>query len=177
MGILEIRNNILNLVKRPVDFLYICYFVIRIFVAFLIDLVPIYPENLRLEKLQKLQLWYISTFEDPLMGWKSYPGGWFFSFIFCEAFFQLPLFFYGIRGLYNNNPRVQIPILIYATHTATTVFACIFELIFFNMHFVTFENKIILVFLYLPFFVIPCIMIFDMVSRLKHRLIIDIKHD
>ncbi|EMR08994.1 hypothetical protein PNEG_02770 [Pneumocystis murina B123] len=177
MKILQIKNNSPSLIRRPIDFLYTCYFVVRIFVALLIDLVPIYPAKLTLEKLTKLQLWYISTFKDPLMGWKSYPGGWFFSFIFCEAFFQLPLFFYGIRGLYYNNPRVQIPILIYATHTATTVFACIFELIFFNVYFITLEDKIILVFLYLPFFVIPCIMILDMVSRLKHRLIIDIKHN
>lgn len=63
-----------------------------------------------------------------------------------------------------DNKKIYIPSLIYAVEAATTTFACLVELFYLD---VPTNDRVRLVSFYLPTFVIPALMAWDMVSRIS----------
>uniref|UniRef100_A0A8C7EE20 Transmembrane protein 97 n=1 Tax=Nothoprocta perdicaria TaxID=30464 RepID=A0A8C7EE20_NOTPE len=74
---------------RLLEWLFALYFLSHIPITLMIDLQPLLPAAGLYPESVKLLQWYAVTFRDPMM---MQPPEWFKSFIFCEAFLQLPFF-------------------------------------------------------------------------------------
>lgn len=152
--------------------------------------------------IAKLPQYYIDFSRDPLIGGAFGTYGdpahyvWFKSFLLLEAcvlpsynfsvhslstsFFQLPMFFFGLRGLIRATTRIYIPLLIYAASTTTTTLPCLAvvlatpaatpELIAAGLPAVTDIQRIMLLASYVPFFLIPLVMTVDMAYRVWHEV-------
>jgi len=100
---------------------------------------------------------------------------WFKCFVVLEAVFQLPVFFLGMRGLYNDSRAIYVLILLYGASTATTTLPCVAVIfqtpettastIVQNIASVTSAQRLLLLSSYIPFLVIPLIMAVDMAFR------------
>ncbi|KAF8892125.1 transmembrane protein 6/97 [Infundibulicybe gibba] len=154
-----------RLTSRPLDLLYFAFFFIHIPSTLLIDLQPMYPPALRAllpAVVQNLPAWYVRFSNDPLIGGAlsaatpSHELVWFRSFMGLEAFFQTPVFFIGLYGLYKGlTPALTVLLLLYATSTATTTLPCIAYIL----------SRTLLLGSYVPFFLIPLGMALDMAWR------------
>lgn len=116
--------------SRPLDALYVAFFIIHIPCTLLVDLQALYPQWLIPGWMQDLASWYFSTYGDPVlsggMGLHSRPVDvvWLRSFFYLEGFFQFPVFFIGAWALYYGR-HTWYPLLIaYAASTATTLVPC-----------------------------------------------------
>src|SRR5689334_20703876 len=101
------------LLSRPWDILAVGFFASHIVFAFLIDLQAIfgayYPAPLVdlnsacllsvCMLFDRTPAWYAREFADPFMGASPAPL-WFRSFIYAEAFLQLPFFFAAVQAFW-----------------------------------------------------------------------------
>ncbi|NWH26023.1 SGMR2 protein, partial [Grus americana] len=117
-------------------------------------------------KLTELLQWYVTTFRDPLM---LQPPEWFKAFIYCEAFLQLPFFpVAGYAFLKGGCRWIRTPAIIYSTHVATTLFAILAHVLFHDFskseHLgpQTLRERLILLSVYVPYLVIPLLILFTM---------------
>ncbi|KAG0748804.1 hypothetical protein G6F57_004858 [Rhizopus arrhizus] len=162
----KIRAHIKML--RTVDWILYCYFLSHIPITLLLDLQAIYPPNWVPQPLLDITTRYIDILNDPLMNpIKNVHMYWFKSFVFCEAFLQLPFFFVAAYGVYHKKLWIRLPLVVYGTHVATTVIPCLAEIAWGSKlnYFQTFG----LLSLYLPYFLIPLLAIIDSVITL-HQL-------
>lgn len=138
--------------------IYFVFFSSHIFATVCLDMqaLPIigsyYPTILK-----DLLRYYVTTFKDPLMS-KQPP--FLQSFIIAEAIFQLPFFFVFLYALITKKNWIRIPSILYGSHTATTVWAILYEFALskeIDMH-----TKLVLISLYYPYFLIPLILALHM---------------
>ena len=108
-------------------------------------------------QLKDLLHFYITTFKDPLM---SKPPPFLQSFIIAEAIFQLPFFFVVLYALIKKKNWIRIPSIFYGSHTATTVWAILYE--FALSKEIDTKTKLVLISLYYPYFLIPLILAIHM---------------
>jgi len=169
------------LTSRPLDLVYVIFFLSHIPASLLIDLQTIYPAKLVPTAIQKLPEWYFQTSNDILIGsMMGYLGNndhliWFKSFLFLEITFQVPVFFLGIYGLWRGSRAIYILLLIYAASTTTTTLPCLAvilttpitspQTILQGIASVTSEQRLFLFASYFPFFLMPLVMTLDMASR------------
>ncbi|KAF8817441.1 hypothetical protein BYT27DRAFT_7227145 [Phlegmacium glaucopus] len=177
------RYASLPLTARPLDLLYYLFFASHIPATLIIDLQALYkaPSYLRVPIE-----FYIGMSRDPLIGVVSGAFGdsshltWFKSFLFLELFFQLPVFFLGLRGLYKGSWTIYPLLALYAASTATTTLPCVFQILQTpettpetlaqNLPSITASQRLLLLSSYIPFFLIPLIMAVDMGMRV-HKLV------
>ena len=133
--------------------LYIAYFVTHIPITILIDLQGLFSTSYP-QILSSILDWYIISFKDPLM--RETPT-WFRSFLLCELCVQLPFFPVAIYGLIYQKNWIRIPLIIYGTHTATTVFPILSEICLSGA--LRQAEKITLSLIYLPYFLIPLLLV------------------
>ena len=60
------------------------------------DLVPLYPSNLRFQFTMDLRQWYIETYHDRFF---VYPPPWFKAFMWMEALYHMPLSIWVIPAI------------------------------------------------------------------------------
>eukprot|EP00002_Diphylleia_rotans_P020149 TRINITY_DN3908_c0_g1_i1.p1 TRINITY_DN3908_c0_g1~~TRINITY_DN3908_c0_g1_i1.p1 ORF type:complete len:173 (-),score=39.43 TRINITY_DN3908_c0_g1_i1:244-762(-) len=153
-----------SLANRPFDLVLLFYFVTHIPATLLVDLQSIIPRSVYPIALQELVRWYsspASPFNDPYF--RENPGSpiWLQAFTYCELFFQLPFFFFAIKSILTRDNRIRIPGIIYGAHVATTLAPILFG--FWVGEYamdLTQSNKIALTLLYLPYLIIPLLMVF-----------------
>jgi hypothetical protein len=97
--LIKIVNELLPLMERPVDWILFWYFACHIPITLFIDLQPIYPEWFIPKFFADVSASYIEILEDPFMDTTKPVKYWFQSFLFCEAFIQLPFFFFATYGV------------------------------------------------------------------------------
>mmetsp|Transcript_15890 Transcript_15890/g.23933 ORF Transcript_15890/g.23933 Transcript_15890/m.23933 type:complete len:160 (+) Transcript_15890:49-528(+) len=131
--------------------LFLVYFITHIPITLLVDLQGAFGEYYP-DPLRQLVAWYVLTFKDFLMG--SSPA-WFRSFLLCEAFFQLPLFFVAVYAIWEKKNWIRIPLIVYGSHVSTTVIPCVFE--FFCSDKLEPHEKMTLFGIYSPYLFIPLI--------------------
>ncbi|KAI0076612.1 hypothetical protein K474DRAFT_1691295 [Panus rudis PR-1116 ss-1] len=167
--------------SRPLDLLYFIFFLIHLPSTLLVDLQAIYPHGLLPGIITKLPELYINLSSDPLiggaMGYFGVPENylWFKSFLLLEAFFQVPVFILGMRGLWKGSQKIYLLLLIYAASTTTTLLPCLAillatpttspETVAAKIISVTAEQRLLLLSSYVPFLIIPLTMLVDMSSR------------
>ncbi|KAI0642316.1 transmembrane protein 6/97 [Trametes meyenii] len=172
--------------ERPRDLVYFLFFAIHIPATFLIDLQALYPKQWVPIMVSGLPKFYVDMSNDPLIGSAmGYFGReqleaftWFRSFLMVEAFFQVPVFFVGLRGLWEGSTSIYILLLIYAASTTTTTLPCLTTILATPVSptplaasiSLTAEQRLLLLSSYIPFFLVPLVMTLDMAFRLQKLL-------
>ncbi|ESP04170.1 hypothetical protein LOTGIDRAFT_180041 [Lottia gigantea] len=155
--------------RRPIEYLYMLYFITHIPITIILDTQPVLPRWIFPKPCVDLLKWYTKVTPDPLMG---DPKPWFIAFCFCEITIQLPCFFIGVYVFYKGvekNKWCRIPLMLYGCHTATTVWSIAFEILFAD--FSTYNNpgpetmsdRLVLLAIYSPYLLIPFLLVFDTV--------------
>ncbi|KAG6374727.1 transmembrane protein 6/97 [Boletus reticuloceps] len=168
--------------SRPLDLLYFTFFLIHLPASLLLDCQPLYPPSLVPSFISQLPELYIQFSADPLVGGAlGYFGTsndftWFKTFLLVEAFFQIPVFILGMKGLWKNSRCIYVLILIYGASTATTTLPCLAvlfntpitsaETIATGVQSITMSQRYMLLSSYLPFFLVPMLMTIDMATRI-----------
>lgn len=81
------------LLKRPLDILFILYFLLHIPITLIVDTQCIFPSTLFPAWAQQLTHDWIRDYDDQLVATKPI---WFQSFIWAELIFHIPYFFVAI---------------------------------------------------------------------------------
>ncbi|NXS38922.1 SGMR2 protein, partial [Balaeniceps rex] len=117
-------------------------------------------------KLTELLQWYAATFKDPMM---LQPPAWFKAFIYCEAFLQMPFFPVAAYAFLKGGCKwIRTPAIIYSTHVATTLFAILAHILFHDFSKSehvgpqTQHERLILLSIYMPYLLIPLLILFTM---------------
>ncbi|OZJ06978.1 hypothetical protein BZG36_00055 [Bifiguratus adelaidae] len=145
---------------RPLDILYLVFFLTHIPIALFVDLVPLYPTHLAPSLALKLNAWYTLHWKDAFM---TIPNEfwWFKSISYCEASLQLPFFFYACWSIYHDRKH-PLPFLVYTTHVLTTVIPILSE--FALAPTLLLSEKIKLLVLYSPYAIVPFLLFCDVIQ-------------
>lgn len=88
------------IMNRPVDWILFLYFTSHIPITIFFDLQPIYPQAWIPYFLAQVNGSYVKFLADPYMDMTRPTLYWFKSFAYCEAFLQLPFFFFAAYGVF-----------------------------------------------------------------------------
>ncbi|KAI5820687.1 transmembrane protein 6/97 [Pyronema omphalodes] len=110
--------------SRPRDKFYILFLISFIPTILFFDSVALYPEHLIPTPLQSLQIFYHSTFHDPLL--INRPP-WFHFFSLVELFYQFPAAVYIMYLLKKRSYKAAPHTLVWATIAAGTTATCVYE--------------------------------------------------
>ena len=78
------------------DVLYRLFIICHIAPTLLLAVPGVFPSCFLPLWSQKPLRWYLATYNDPLVGGKTFPGGWFGGLSACEVFLQLPYFLWAM---------------------------------------------------------------------------------
>lgn len=138
--------------NKLIWWVFFIYFFTHIPITLLVDLQAIFDEQYP-QPLRDLNSWYINTYNDRIMLTKPV---WLKSFIYCELFFQIPIFFYAVFCLLKKSNKIRIPGILYGAHVSTTVIPILAELYFgAESHLISLDQKIVLSGFYFPYLLIP----------------------
>ncbi|KAI0333900.1 hypothetical protein GY45DRAFT_1271173 [Cubamyces sp. BRFM 1775] len=172
------------LAQRPRDLVYFLFFAIHLPATFLVDLQALYPKTWVPGIIANIPKFYVEMSNDPLIGSAmGYFGQsqteaytWFRSFLMVEAFFQVPVFIVGLRGLWKGSSSIYVLLLIYAASTTTTTLPCLAVILSTPISptplsaigiSLTAEQSLLLLSSYIPFFLVPLVMTIDMAIRVQ----------
>ncbi|KAI9496865.1 transmembrane protein 6/97 [Zychaea mexicana] len=155
-----------SLFSRPLDLVYFGYFASHIPITAFIDLQSLYPAEMVPQGLKDVVAWYVATFKDPFMG-ATAPMYWFQGVVFCEMFLQLPFFFAACYGLWKNSLYIRLPLIVYASHVATTLAPTLAELLYNPEYGLTDMERYTLCGFYLPYLIIPLMILIDSYVRIS----------
>ncbi|XP_013416577.1 sigma intracellular receptor 2 isoform X1 [Lingula anatina] len=153
---------------RVLEWIFFLYFVVHIPIGILFDSQAVYPGWMYPTFVKDAVSWYGKTMKDPMM---LEPPAWYQAFCMCEQFLQLPFFFAAAYAFYKGNCGwVRMPAIIYSAHVVTTLVAILYHI---AMHDFsqskypgpsTMMERLTLISIYLPFFVIPLLLLIVMVA-------------
>lgn len=158
--------------RRCVEWLLGLYFLSHIPITLFIDLQAVLPAELYPQEFSNLLRWYAKEFKDPLM---QDPPVWFKSFVFCELVFQLPFFPIAAYAFFKGSCRwIRIPAIIYAVHTITTLIPILYIFLledfskavaFKGVRPENFRERLTLIGVYVPYLIIPIILLLFMLRN------------
>jgi len=151
-----------SILSRKRDLAYLVYFCIHIPVMFLIDLTSLYPPALTPAFSTAIKQYHITTFQDQFF---VSPPPFFVFFMWMEAFFHVPVSLWSIFGLYYDNPKIPLVLLVYALQTLVTTATCIADYATWTT--ISFNAKLNLTSLYGPYLALALFMSIDMISRIN----------
>uniref|UniRef100_A0A8C8RTI6 Transmembrane protein 97 n=1 Tax=Pelusios castaneus TaxID=367368 RepID=A0A8C8RTI6_9SAUR len=159
---------------RFLEWVFAFYFLTHIPITLMIDsqaLVPgagIYPESMT-EWLK----WYAVTFKDPMM---LAPPTWFYSFICCEIFLQMPFFPFAAYAFLKGGCKwIRTPAIIYSTHVATTLFPILAHILFHDFSAAkhlgpeTQHERLTLLSIYMPYLLVPVLILLTMLCSSEYN--------
>jgi len=85
-----------SILNRPVDVIYLIFFIIHIPVMLNVDLYPLWPSSLRPAYMTELRNFYITTFNDQFF---VAPPAWFNLYLYLELLYHIPLSLWAIPAL------------------------------------------------------------------------------
>ncbi|XP_073674299.1 sigma intracellular receptor 2 [Garra rufa] len=151
---------------RVLEIIFFLYFLSHIPITLMVDLQPLLPEHLYPSELKNLLQWYAAEFKDPMM---MDPPFWFKSFVFCEAFVQLPFFPIAAYAFLKGGCKwIRTPAIIYSVHVATTLIPILSHVLFYNFPTAphpgpqTLKERLTLVSIYAPYLIIPVMILLTM---------------
>ncbi|KAJ2912635.1 hypothetical protein MD484_g7782, partial [Candolleomyces efflorescens] len=203
-------HKIMGCSHRTLDLVYVAFFLVHIPATIILDLQAIYPAWLIPAPVKFLGDLYMTMTNDPVVGSVGGYFGpdvqqqflWLKCFMWTEALFQLPTFFYGAYNLYHNlNAPKLYPLLVaYGASTAMTTLPCLAVLLttpsvetavsegskmvvrslnhsgVWLKPGLTAAQRMLLLGSYVPFFVIPLVIAIDMAIRLRKLSAASWKH-
>ncbi|EDV23745.1 Transmembrane protein 97 [Trichoplax sp. H2] len=141
------------------------YFITHIPITILLDSQAIFPDSYYPKSVTGVMQFHINEFKDPLM---ADPPIWLQTFIVIECLLQLPFFFFAsyafIKGI-KKCKWVKLPCIVYAAHVATTVVPILAHLALTDFSNATIgpktdKERLILIAIYIPYLVIPVMLLF-----------------
>lgn len=146
------------------DRLYVGYFILHLFITLLIDSAIVLPENWVLRFQRQLLDLHVRLNSDLIVQTKPI---WLQTFVWVEILFQTPFFVWAALDLTAGNRRVWPAILVYGVEASTTTLACVVESAMLPLGL---SERMNLVFIYLPTFVVPLILLVDFFWRIQKKL-------
>nr|XP_056721021.1 sigma intracellular receptor 2 [Euleptes europaea] len=150
---------------RGLERLFALFFLSHVPVTLLLDAQAL-GARLHPHALTELVEWYTTSFKDPLMAQRP---AWFKSFIYCEVFLQLPFFLVAVYAFWKGNCKwIRIPAIIYAAHVATTMVPILAHFLFHDFSDSkpagpqTWHERLWLVSIYIPYLLIPILLLLTM---------------
>ncbi|KAH9931876.1 transmembrane protein 6/97 [Fomitopsis serialis] len=172
------------LTSRPLDLAYFSFFLMHTFATVVVDLQAIYPPHLIPSAMKGVVDYYLTTYNDPLIGGvmgffgpaKADSFNWFETFVIMEAFFQLPSSSWACEGFTKVHSRtIYVLLLVYAASATTTTLPCLTTILATPVTpvpsadpssiSVTPAQRLSLLTSYVPFLVVPLLMTIDMGFR------------
>ncbi|TEA28540.1 hypothetical protein DBR06_SOUSAS2010178, partial [Sousa chinensis] len=158
--------------RRGLEWLLGLYFLSHIPITLLVDLQAVLPRDLYPVELRNLRQWYTEAFKDPLL---QNPPVWFKSFLFCELVFQLPFFPVATYAFFKGGCRwIRTPAIIYSVQTMTTLIPVLSTFLledfskascFRGQGPKTFHERLFLMSVYMPYFLIPLVLLLFMLHN------------
>lgn len=126
--------------SRPLDLLYVVFFVLHLIITLTIDILPLWPASTQTlpvikdvyNALKSVSYDYMTKSKDPfaLASWGLVQHEWEFYFmkifLYMELVIQIPAFILGTYGLHKNKPTFYPLILCYATAALVTTTTVLF---------------------------------------------------
>ncbi|CAK7902862.1 hypothetical protein CAAN1_07S04742 [[Candida] anglica] len=157
-------------INRKLDWFYFWYFVIHVPITVLIDSCLIVPPSWQFNIQKTLVQFHIATNNDFLLD--TLPL-WLQVFGFVELVFQLPLFVYGAFKLYNNDITIYPWLVIYGFNASFTTLVCLVYVLAEGESHGLLSGQVWGLFgLYVPYFIIPLVMLIDSMNRILKKLVI-----
>ncbi|XP_013416579.1 sigma intracellular receptor 2 isoform X3 [Lingula anatina] len=154
--------------RRVLEWMFFTYFLINIPIVIIMDSQIVFPSWLYPQSLRRLHSWYGNGIKDNMY---LDPPPWYQAIFFCEQFLHTPLSFAAAYAFYKGNCRwIRMPAIIYSAHTITAVIAILYHI---AMHDFsqskypgpsTMMERLTLSWAYLPFFVVPLLLLTVMVQ-------------
>lgn len=151
---------------RALEIIFFLYFATHIPITLFIDLQALLPEHVYPQQLKDVLRWYSEEFKDPMV---VDPPEWFKSFIFCEAFLQLPFFPIAAYAFLKGGCRwIRTPTILYATHVATTLLPILSHILFYQFPGKpiagpqTSQERWLLFSIYFPYLLVPLLLLLTM---------------
>ncbi|KZP01721.1 hypothetical protein CALVIDRAFT_16705 [Calocera viscosa TUFC12733] len=119
------------LYKRPLDLLYVAYFLFHIPVTLSMVVQLLLPKEVLPAKIQEFQAWYLEKSGDPILlggfGRIGQQGifAWSTAGLYMEIFVQFPIFCVALWGLWKASARINVLIAMYAASTAHSIISCV----------------------------------------------------
>ncbi|KAJ3108631.1 Transmembrane protein 97 [Phlyctochytrium planicorne] len=109
------------LTSRPLDILFLFYFVIHIPITLLVDIQPLSPATLHPQPIKQALADYIAVTGDFLMEQKP-NNPWFLSILTLELLFQFPFFFVAAHYIWHDRLKeIRTLSIAYCAHVLTTM--------------------------------------------------------
>lgn len=148
---------------RKLDLFYFAYFVIHVPVTLLIDSCLIVPLQWQCGLQQRIVQFHIAANHDFLLA--SLPL-WLQVFGLIELTFQLPLFVYGAYKLYLRRRDVYPWLMLYGFNASLTTLVCLSYVILQGEAYGLSPWQVHQLFaLYVPYLLIPLVMLIDLTQR------------
>lgn len=151
---------------RVLELIFFFYFASHIPITLFIDLQALLPEHVFPQQLRDLLKWYAQEFKDPMM---MAPPEWFKSFVYCEAFLQMPFFPIAAYAFLKGGCKwIRTPAIVYSIHVATTLLPILAHILFHQFPKEphpgpqTPQERWLLVSIYAPYLLVPLLIAFTM---------------
>lgn len=151
---------------RVLEIIFFFYFASHIPITLFIDLQALLPEHVFPQQLRDLLKWYAQEFKDPMV---MVPPEWFKSFIYCEAFLQMPFFPIAAYAFLKGGCKwIRTPAIVYSVHVATTLLPILAHILFHQFPKEphpgpqTPQERWLLVSIYAPYLLVPLLITFTM---------------
>ncbi|XP_019366583.1 PREDICTED: transmembrane protein 97 [Gavialis gangeticus] len=152
---------------RFLEWVFALYFLSHIPITLLIDLQILVPAStVYPQKLTEMLKWYMESFKDAMM---LESPAWFRTFVYCEAFLQLPFFPFAAYAFFKGGCKwIRTPAIIYSTHVATTLLPVLAHILFHDFSQSkqqgpqAQQERLTLMSVYIPYLLIPLLILFTM---------------
>ncbi|XP_024420904.1 sigma intracellular receptor 2 [Desmodus rotundus] len=162
--------------RRGLEWLLGFYFLSHVPITLLFDMQSVLPREFYPIQLRNLLKWYAKEFKDPLL---QYPPMWFKSFLFCELVLQLPFFPIATYAFFKGGCKwIRTPAIIYSVHTMTSLIPILSTLLWEDFSKTsafkgqgpkTFHERLALMCVYAPYFLIPLMLLLLMLRSPYYR--------
>ncbi|XP_014783862.1 sigma intracellular receptor 2 [Octopus bimaculoides] len=168
--------------RRFIDNIFFIYFTSHIGISIFFDSQVYLPSWMYPAVFRDLLNKYCTTMKDPLL---LQAPTWYEAFLLCEFFLQFPFFFVAAYAYWKgvkSCPWIRLPIVIYATHTATTLLPILYHIL--NYDFRSLETKklryagpvtpserYLLATVYSPYLLTPLVMLADALTSTAYKTI------
>ncbi|XP_078278565.1 sigma intracellular receptor 2 [Rhinoraja longicauda] len=151
---------------RLLDYIFTFYFISHIPITLAVDMQALLPRTVYPAALQRLLDGYSARFKDPML---LDPPPWFSVFILCEVLLQMPFFPVAAYAFYKGSCSwIRMPAILYSTHVATTVVSILGHILFNDFSKSTYpgpntlSERLTLVAIYIPYLIIPLMILLTM---------------
>ncbi|WFD38019.1 uncharacterized protein MJAP1_000967 [Malassezia japonica] len=158
--------------RRYVDLFYFVYFAFHLFASLCVDIQGLLPPAVVPEVLRNVLQDYLEQSADPLIPNVWHPRyAWFRVSLLSEFVIQVPAFVIGMVALWNDDKRVYPLLAVYGLLGSFTTLQCIAMVTMGEERaLLSSANLAFILQNYIPFFVLPGVIMVDMVVRIMRLL-------